>query len=152
MKALSRIVSSSIRGALMHDLNSLFKPSDFPFVDRYPSLADIMTDRDLAALGDAFVNFVYSLALSFRKGKPIGSKLDNSTLASALRESGLRKILPSRIDRHRQANAAEALIVYAWISGLLSLKEMLRILNSSERLEDSWKILLQRIAEGIKIS
>jgi len=135
----------------MHDLNSSFKPSDFPFVDEYLSLADIMMDRDLAALGDAFVNFVYSLALSFRKSKPIGSKLDNNTLASALRESGLRKMLPPRMDRHTQANAAEALIVYAWLSGFLSLRKMLQILNSSEKLEDSWRILLQKIAEGIKI-
>jgi len=118
---------------------------DLPFIPKNRSLTEILTDKNLAALGDAFVNFVYSLSLSLREGKPIGRKLDNEKLASALRKAGLRKMLPHRIDRHRQANAAEALIVYAWLVGALSLKEILRIMGTSENIEDSLGKLLQEI-------
>ena len=135
----------------MHDIKRLFKRSDFPFILRYQSLRDILMDHDLAALGDAFVNFIYSLALSFRSGKPVGEKLDNETLASALREAGLRKILPFRMDKHKMANAAEALIVYAWLRGVMSIGDILKIIEGSEDIRDSWRILLQRIAEEIKL-
>ena len=131
----------------MRDLSHLFDASDFPFISKHRSLTEILTDNDLAALGDAFVNFVYSLALSLKEGKPAGRKLGNVPLASALRKAGLRKMLPFRTDRHRQANAAEALIVYAWLVGILSLKEILRIISSSENIEDSLEILLQKIVE-----
>jgi len=39
------------------------------------------------------------------------------------------------------------LIVYAWLVGILSLKEILRIISSSENIEDSLEILLQKIVE-----
>jgi len=131
----------------MRDINCLFGDSDFPFIPKHRSLREILADDDLAALGDAFVNFVYSLALSLKEGKPIGRKLSNMTLASALRKADLRKMLPFRMDRHRQANAAEALIVYAWLTGILSLKEILRIISRSENIEDAWGMLLQEIVE-----
>ena len=136
----------------MYDLHRLFETSDLPFIPKHRSLTEILTDNNLAALGDAFVNFVYSLSLSFREGKPVGRKLSNITLASALRKAGLRKMLPFRTDRHRQANAAEALIVYAWLLGILSFKEILRIISSSENIEDSLEILLQKIVEKYGIS
>jgi len=131
----------------MRDTDRLFEPPDFPFVPKHRSLTEIMRDNNLASLGDAFVNFVYSLALSLREGKPVGGKLNNATLASALKKAGLRQMLPFRMDRHRQANAAEALIVYAWLVGLLSLKEILRIISNSKNIEDSWETLLQKIVE-----
>ena len=135
----------------MHDIKRLFKCSDFPFVLEYQSLKDILIDHDLAALGDAFVNFIYSLALSFRSGKPVGEKLDNETLASALREAGLRKILPFRMDRHEMANAAEALIVYAWLRGVMSMGDILRIIERSDDIRTSWSVLLRKIVEEIRL-
>jgi len=136
----------------MPDINCLFKSFDLSFIPKYKSLSGILADHDLAALGDAFVNFVYSLALSLKEGKPVGKKLGNVILASALKKSGLRKMLPLRTDRHRQANAAEALIVYAWLVGVLSLKEILKIMSTSEKIEDSLGTLLQEIAQKSGIS
>jgi hypothetical protein len=126
-------------------MNDSLGGSDLHFVPKYRSLSGILTDSDLAALGDAFINFVYSLALSSKEGKPVGRKLSNMKLASALRKSGLRKLLPFRIDRHQQANAAEALIVYAWLVGILSLKDILQTLNETESIEDALEILLREI-------
>ncbi len=136
----------------MRDVNCLFGDLKLPFILKHRSLTGILADNDLAALGDAFVNFVYSLSLSLRGGRPVGRKLSNVVLASALRKSGLRKLLPFRMDRHQQANAAEALIVYAWLAGILSLREILRIMNTSEDIEDSLGILLQEIVQKIEVS
>ncbi len=42
------------------------------FLKTCGSIQEVLTDRHLAALEDAYVNFIYSLALSGRKGKPEG--------------------------------------------------------------------------------
>jgi len=133
----------------MHDVNGLFEGLGLQFVPKHRSLSGVLTDNELAALGDAFVNFVYSLALSLREGKPTGRKLSNFTLASALRKSGLRKLLPFRMDRHRQANAVEAVIVYAWLIGALSLREILQVMSTSEDIEGALEALLHEIVQKI---
>ena len=104
----------------------------FAFISQYRSLREVLMDQKLAALGDAYVNFVYSVALSKRKGEPTGAKVDNRLLAEALKKAGLRSLLPSRIDRHKQADAAEALIVYAWVRGSMTIEEGVSILEQGE--------------------
>jgi len=104
----------------------------FAFIPEYKSLREVLTDQKLAALGDAYVNFVYSVALSKRKGEPTGAKVDSRLLAEALRKAGLRNLLPSRIDRHKQADAAEALIVYAWVRGVMAMEEGVNILEQCD--------------------
>ena len=69
------------------------------------TLEEVLLDKSLASLGDAFVNFVYSFALSEKTGKPIGVKVQSRILAEAIKNSGLREYLPSRTDRHSQGNA-----------------------------------------------
>jgi len=104
----------------------------FAFISQYRNLREVLMDQKLAALGDAYVNLVYSVALSKRKGEPTGAKVDNRLLAEALKKAGLRSLLPSRIDRHKQADAAEALIVYAWIRGSMTMEEGVSILEQGE--------------------
>ena len=89
-------------------------------------------DQKLAKLGDAYVNFIYSLALSQKKGIPTGIKVKGRLLAEAFKKADLRKYLSTRIDRHKQSDAAEALIVYTWIKGLISINESLEILKNNE--------------------
>ena len=81
----------------------------------------------------------------------MGGRLDNETLASAFRKAGLRKILPFRMDKHEMANAAEALIVYAWLRGVMSMGDILKIIERSEDIRDSWSVLLREIVEEIRI-
>jgi hypothetical protein len=104
----------------------------FAFISQYRNLHEVLMDQKLAALGDAYVNLVYSVALSKRKGEPTGAKVDNRLLAEALKKAGLRSFLPSRIDRHKQADAAEALIVYAWVRGSMTMEEGVSILEQGE--------------------
>ena len=92
------------------------------FIRGYRNLNEVLMDQKLAKLGDAYVNFLYSLVLSKRNREPTGIKVKGQVLSNAFRIAGLREYLPSRIDRHKQADAAEALIVYSWIKNLITLE------------------------------
>lgn len=112
----------------------------------------MLTDRNLASLGDAYVNFAYSLALSNLKGQPSGVKVKGSALALALREAGLRQHMPSRITSHTLADAAEALIVYAWLHNYTTLEESVAILQEQNDLTEGLTRLIKTIMNRIKLS
>jgi len=114
----------------------------FPFVPLYTGLREILTDHKLAALGDTYVNFVYSLALSKKMGEPTGVRVDSRILAEALRRAGLRDLLPPRTDRHKQADAAEALILYAWVQGLMTIGETVNVLEQHEDATEAFRSLV----------
>ncbi|HXZ97762.1 MAG TPA: ribonuclease III family protein [Candidatus Acidoferrum sp.] len=82
-----------------------------------------MADSNLAKLGDAYVNFVFSLGRSRALQEPQGIKVSDRILAEALRRSGLRQELPHRTTRQDCANAVEALLVYGYLNKLVSLEE-----------------------------
>jgi len=109
-------------------------------------LRELMLDKGLAALGDALVNFAYSLAISLDEGRPVGRRLDNRLLAEALRASGLRAEAPKRMDRHQLADAAEALLAYGWLTGLVGFWEIVEALRGPSPRE-GLSGLLRRIAE-----
>lgn len=119
------------------------------FLKKYTSLQEIMLDKNLAKLGDAYVNFVYSLALSLQIQKPTGAKVNNQILARAIKNSGLREVLPRRADRHVQGNAAEALIAYAWLRKFLSLEDCLRFLGEDDNPEEAFAKLLREISKRL---
>ena len=114
----------------------------FEYIPQYENLNEVLMNQKLAKLGDAYVNFLYSLALSNRKGEPTGTKVRGRLLADAFKKAGLRKFLPSRIDRHKQADAAEALIIYAWIRGSMTMEEGLKILEQKEDKIEAFSLLL----------
>lgn len=124
----------------------------FPFLTRYRSLVEIMTDRELSALGDAYVNFIFSLALSRRLDRPVGMKAQSTVLSRALRKADLRKLLPHRVDRHKQADAAEAIIVYGWIRGIVTIEECVAILEQETEPDEAFAILLQTILKKVKFT
>jgi len=102
------------------------------FLWRHNSVREVLNDRGLSSLGDSYINFVFSLALSNRKGQPEGTKVKGSFLAEALRRAGLRQYLSSSLSRHALADAAEALFVYAWLSGSLSIDDCVSTLAKSD--------------------
>ena len=113
---------------------STLKKNDitFTFIKRCNSLTEVLTNHNLASLGDTYINFAYSLALSNRRGKPSGAKVKGTVLAEAIKKAGLREYLPSRMTRHMLADAAEALIVYAWLNKYITLEESVAILEKVE--------------------
>lgn len=114
----------------------------FTFIKNHENLSEILMDHKLAKLGDAYVNFLYSLALSKKTGEATGVKVKGRLLADAFKKADLRKFLPSRVDRHKQADAAEALIVYPWIKGSMTLEEGLEILEQTEDSVEAFSKLL----------
>jgi len=114
----------------------------FPFVPQHKSLSEVLMDQKLASLGDAYVNFLYSLALSKKNGEPTGTKVKGRLLADAFEKAELRKFLPSRIDRHKKADAAEALIVYAWLRDSMTMEEGLEILEQNGDRVEVFSLLL----------
>ena len=124
----------------------------FPFLKNYKTLTEVLTDHGLASLGDTYVNFVYSLAVSNKKGKPVGRKVKGSFLAEALKNSGLREALPSVMSRHKMADAAEALIVWAWLNSRMTLKESVAVLEKSDNAVEGFTLLLKKINKKVKFS
>ncbi len=61
--------------------------------------------------------------------------MKGSTLAEALRETELRRVLPSRIDKHVISDAADALAVYAWLNKILTLEESVEILERTDDMQ-----------------
>jgi hypothetical protein len=122
----------------------------FSFLKTHRNLAEVLTDHKLASLGDAFINLVYSLALSNKKGEPSGAKVKGSVLAEALKKAGLREHLPSGISRHMLADAAEALVVYGWLHHYITLEESIQMLEKTGDLVEGLSQLLRRISDRIK--
>lgn len=104
----------------------------FPFIRYCRDLTEVLSDHQLASLGDSYVNFVYSLALSNQTGKPSGAKVKGTVLAEALRKAGIRGFLPSRMTKHMLADAAEALIVYGWLRNCLTIQESVAMLEKPQ--------------------
>jgi hypothetical protein len=131
-------------------MNNHDKP--YPFTKTHTNLTQILTDHGLASLGDAYANFTYSLAQSNRKGEPTGTKVKGHTLAQALKKAGLREHLPSRMTRHKLADAAEALIVYAWLHNYLTLAETVTTLQKTDDPTEGFSQLLTTIKKKVKLS
>jgi len=120
---------------------------------QYGSVEEVLLDEDLAGLGDAYVNFVYSLAVSQRTRRPTGAKVNNRVLAEAVKRSGLRRLLPHRVDRHARGNAAESLIVFAWLSDLVSFEECVERLADADDATEAFagllRVILERLGEAV---
>lgn len=121
-----------------------------PTLKSYDSLEELLLDKDLAGLGDSYVNLVYSLAMSQKKGRPFGAKVSNQVLAQAVEASGLRKMLPHRVDRHARGNAAEALLVFAWLQGILEMDECIKALSQEDSAQ-AFAILLRQILDKLGV-
>ena len=109
------------------------EPSSIPKLDsvkKHGSLDEILTDKGLAKLGDSYINFVYSLAKSKKRNELTNERVPSKVLAEALKKAGLREYLPSRTNRHDQGDAIEALIIYGWLYGIISLEESVSILEN----------------------
>jgi hypothetical protein len=99
----------------------------------------IGTDKGLAKIGDGVVNLTYSVAKSiflthFKNSQenPIreGKKVDKFILSNALKNAEMRKYAKTRPDSHDLANTYESLIAYVWLSGAITINEIIQILEN----------------------
>jgi hypothetical protein len=122
------------------------------FMKPYLNLTEVLTDHKLAALGDAYINFAYSLALSAKRAHPSGDKVKGTILAEALRKAELRKHMPSRMTSHKLADAAEALIVYGWLENQITLEETVSTIEKTDDSTEGFTRLLKTIKSRIRLS
>jgi hypothetical protein len=125
--------------------------SDFtlPYSSEKKGLMSILADSELAKLGDAYINFAYSLAVSMQMGKPANVRVPGRVMAEALKQSGLRKYLPNRVSRHDQGDAVEALIVYTWLQDLMPLEECVAVLSARADSVEAFTGLLKECAKRL---
>lgn len=114
----------------------------FSFAPTHKSMQEILKDHSLATLGDAYTNLIYSIYLSKKAGKPTGAKADSRILSDSLKQAGLRKFMASRVNRHQQADAAEALLVYVWLQGLTTITESVYTMTNCENASEAFSSLL----------
>ena len=107
----------------------------------------ILQNKGLAKLGDAYVNFIFSVAITEVKQKPTGIKVSDRVLAEAAKRSGLRKILPKRIDRGQIGDAVEAIIVYTWLKKIINLEDAINILKNT--IDDPSQAFANLITEAL---
>lgn len=114
-------------------------------------LKRILTDKGLAQFGDSLLNFAYSISATRTTGKPKGFKVPDTVLAEAATKAGLRKLLPSRVNRGEVANSLEAILGYAWLEKILTLDEVVTFLSDqfnlipSENFARVGKMVLARL-------
>jgi hypothetical protein len=96
------------------------------------NLRGILNDKGLAQLGDSLVNFAYSVSLTEKNGRPVGTMVSDKTLAEAAVKAGLRESLPRRVGRGDVANSLEALVGFVWLERLVSLDEILECLRGED--------------------
>jgi hypothetical protein len=121
----------------------------FRFCTVRGGLGEVMSDRGLASLGDAYVNFVYSLALSNGKRKPLGGRARSDVLAQALRKAELRPCLGSGMTKHRLADAAEALLVYGWLNSFIMLDESVAVIEKARDAVEGFAALLETVKNRV---
>ncbi len=143
LKALQKVVAMSMPNPR--------RTKRFPFTPIYKTLQEILADHDLATLGDAYTNLLYSLYLSTKAKKPTGAKASSSMLSQALKQAGLRDFIHSRVDRHKQADAAEALLVYIWLQGLSTITEGVEKLTKHENATKAFGSLLSDAKEKLDL-
>ncbi|MHA1232243.1 MAG: ribonuclease III family protein [Candidatus Helarchaeota archaeon] len=100
------------------------------------SFKEIFLDKNLAKIGDIFVNFIYSISKSIVINKITGEKVAGKILMQALRDSDLNQYVPARLTKHDIADAVEALIFYVWALNLMKFNEMIDILVSELSMGD----------------
>jgi hypothetical protein len=91
------------------------------------SLLTFIITKGNSKLGDALVNFLYSLAKSSVSTHSTGTKVSDYILATAYRSSLWMKndILKLKGRKGYLADHVEALILYFWVFELVSLEEMI---------------------------
>jgi hypothetical protein len=75
----------------------------------------------------------------------------SSILADALKRANIRQFLPSRLDRHKLGDAAEALLIFALIKDIMSMEEMVIILNKEKTIQIGFTEILKKIMKKIQI-
>jgi len=97
------------------------------------SLLAFIVTKGNSKLGDALVNFIYSLAKSAVSTQATGTKVSDYVLSTAYRSSIWEKNEGLRLKGRKGylADHVESLVLYFWVFELVSLEEMVEYLTKS---------------------
>lgn len=105
----------------------------------------------LAKLGDAYVNFLVSAALTLHEGKPVGTKVSGKILAVTYARSQLAEKCV-KVRGVEKAEVVEALLGYAWLGGILDaergVRRLAELLKRGYTLEDGLVELVNSVVSG----
>ncbi|NVM27623.1 MAG: hypothetical protein HWN65_02170 [Candidatus Helarchaeota archaeon] len=99
-------------------------------IKEFSNVRQILIDKNLAKLGDPFVNFIYSLAKSYVLGKYDSWKVPDKVLAQALRDAEMRNLVSQKASTHDLGDAVEALLIHEWLFQKISIDELVTILST----------------------
>ena len=121
-----------------------------------------MNDKGLAKVGDGIVNLSYSLAKSKVLGHATGDKVRDSVLARALRSTSVYSHMSRRTDAGRAADAYEAIMAYLWMTGKVTIQDMVDALSKTLHIDtktsrkregeiaaESFKLFLEQHIESL---
>lgn len=89
------------------------------------TLRDIVCSKEYAKIGDGFVNLAAVIASeAFEASRRLHRKVDNKFLKEVAKSSKLNEVLNKRMDTHDIGNAVEAILAFGWLSGYVSLEDV----------------------------
>lgn len=92
------------------------------------TIEGVVNNKKLSKLGDALMNFIYSLSISISRGVADGSKIPNLILAKAIVGCEHSDVIPRRSDKHKKGDVVEAIFAYAWLKGEIKIRESIMFL------------------------
>ena len=96
------------------------------------SFDDILYSKHLASLGDALVNYCYSVArFSVNPKLTSGVRVWDSSLAMALRQSSFNAFIKKRISQGELGDCVEAIVGWVYMNDLMSLEEIIAFLKDN---------------------
>ncbi|MFX0094213.1 MAG: ribonuclease III family protein [Candidatus Hodarchaeota archaeon] len=110
------------------ELRALFPSSSLEDLEKILLLEK--KQKSSAKLGDSLVNFIFSISKSLAIRKLTGTKVSDHILAEAYRSSVLGRYLHLKGKKDKIGDQMEALILFAWINGFISLEEIVKILRT----------------------
>lgn len=93
------------------------------------SLRSVLESKELGHLGDFLVNFIYTTVRIGKYGKQGSIHVWDNSLRDAMEIADLRSALGKKTKPDRVADAAEALVAYAYFTELMNLEEMIEYLT-----------------------
>jgi len=117
-------------------------------------MSTLVVSIKLAKLGDAFLNFVVSAALTLHTEKVYGVKVPGRVLSSVFASSLLAHKCGRTPREVERSEVVEALFGYAWLNKWItaeeSVQQLLRELHSGASLEKALGNLVDSLVKGFE--
>lgn len=91
----------------------------------------ILQSKELARLGDFLVNYTYSAVRIGKYGLAASIHVWDKCLTKAMELANLRSHLGKKTKPGRVADAGEAFVAYAYLTKLMSLEDMISIIDEN---------------------